>query len=124
MQFIKMQIEEMLAKMEKELTTVSARIQKSQAEEIERLASKKGTDKSAIIRELLATAIKNKKIEEALNQVQTKKITVWKAAEIADVTYREMLELLKTHNIPYPLSEEELRREIEEITTSTSKRHQ
>jgi predicted HTH domain antitoxin len=110
--------------MEKELTTVSARIQKSQAEEIERLASKKGTDKSAIIRELLATAIKNKKIEEALDQVQAKKITVWKAAEIADVTYREMLELLKTHNIPYPLSEEELRREIEEITTSTSKRHQ
>jgi predicted HTH domain antitoxin len=109
--------------MEKELTTVSARIQKSQAEEIERLASKKGTDKSAIIRELLATAIKNKKIEEALNQVQTKKITVWKAAEIADVTYREMLELLKPHNVPYPLSEEELRREIEEITTSTSKRH-
>ena len=110
--------------MEKELTTVSARIQKSQAEEIERLASKKGTDKSAIIRELLATAIKTKKIEEALDQVQAKKITVWKAAEIADVTYREMLELLKTHNIPYPLSEEELRREIEEITTSTSKRHQ
>jgi predicted HTH domain antitoxin len=110
--------------MEKELTTVSARIQKSQAEEIERLASKKGTDKSAIIRELLATAIKNKKIEEALDQVQAKKITVWKAAEIADVTYREMLELLKTHNIPYPLSEEELRREIEEITTSTSKHHQ
>jgi predicted HTH domain antitoxin len=111
--------------MEKELTTVSARIQKSQAEEIERLASKRGTDKSAIIRELLATAIKNKRIEEALSQVQAKKITVWKAAEIADVTYREMLELLKTHNIPYPLSEQELRREIEEITASTtSKRHQ
>jgi len=109
--------------MEEELTTVSARIQKSQAEEIERLASKKGTDKSAIIRELLATAIQNKKIEEALNQVQAKKITVWKAAEIAGVTYREMLELLKTHNIPFPLSEQELRREIEEIT-GTSKRHQ
>ena len=102
--------------MEEELTTVSARIQKSQAEEIERLASKKGTDKSAIIRELLATALQNKKIEDAINQVQAKKITVWKAAEIADITYREMLELLKTHNIPFPLSEQELRREIEEIT--------
>jgi len=109
--------------MEEELTTVSARIQKSQAKEIERLASKKGTDKSAVIRELLATAIQNKKIEDALHQVQTKKITVWKAAEIAGVTYREMLELLKTHNIPFPLSEQELRREIEEIT-GESKRHQ
>jgi len=107
---------------EEELTTVSARIQKSQAEEIERLASKRGTDKSAIIRELLATAIQNKKIEDALNQVQAKRITVWKAAEIAGVTYREMLELLKSHNIPFSLSEQELRREIEEIT-GESKRH-
>jgi len=41
---------------------------------------------------------------------------VWKAAEIAGITYREMLELLKTHNIPFTLSEQELRREIEEIT--------
>jgi len=112
--------------MEEELTTVSARIQKSQAKEIERLASKKGTDKSTVIRELLATAIQNEKIEDALHRVQTKKITVWKAAETAGVTYREMLELLKTHNIPFPLSEQELRREIEEITgtTATSKRHQ
>ena len=111
--------------MEKELTTVSARIQKSQAEEIERLASKKGTDKSAVIRELLATALQNAKIEDALNQVQAKKITVWKAAEIAGITYREMIELLKNRNIPFPLSEQELRREIEEITApSASKRHQ
>ena len=109
--------------MEEELTTVSARIQKSQAEEIEHLASKKGTDKSTIIRELLATALKNKRIEDALNQVQTRKITVWKAAEIADITYREMLELLKTHNIPFPLSEQELRREIEEITGTTKTSH-
>jgi predicted HTH domain antitoxin len=112
-----------LPMVEEELTTVSARIQKSQAEEIERLASKRGTDKSAVIRELLATALQNKRIEEALNQVQAKKITVWKAAEIAGITYREMLELLKTHNIPFPLSEQELRREIEEIT-GESKRHQ
>lgn len=108
--------------MEEELTTVSARIQKSQAEEIKRLASKRGTDKSAIIRELLSTAIQNKKIEDASNQVQAKKITVWKAAEIAGVTYREMLELLKTHNVPFPLSEQELRREIEEIISSSKRR--
>ena len=110
--------------MEEELTTVSARIQKSQVKEIERLASKKGTDRSAIIRELLATAIQNRKIEDASNQVQAKKITVWRAAEIAGVTYREMMEVLKTHNVPFPLSEQELRREIEEITGSASKRRQ
>lgn len=108
--------------MKEELTTVSARIQKSQAEEIERLASRKGTDRSAVVRELLASALQDRRIEDALNQVQARKITVWKAAEMAGVTYREMLELLKTHNIPFPLSEQELRREIEEITTGASRR--
>lgn len=108
---------------EEELVTVSARVKKSQAEEIGRLAAKKRVDKSAVIRELLATAIQQQKLEEALNQVRTKKITVWKAAEIAGVTYREMLQLLKTHNIPFPLSGAELQREIEEITSHTH-RHQ
>jgi len=98
-----------------EMVTVSARIQKSQMEEIERLAAKRGVDKSAVIRELLATAIHDQKVEEALNQVRTLKITVWKAAENAGVTYREMLGLLRTHNIPFPLSPGELRREIEDI---------
>jgi len=98
-----------------EMVTVSARIQKSQMEEIERLAAQKGVDKSAVIRELLATAIHDQKIEEALDQVRTLKITVWKAAENAGVTYREMLGLLKAHNVPFPLSIGELRREIEDI---------
>lgn len=108
---------------EEELVTVSARVQKTQAKEIERLAAQKGLDKSTIIRQLLTTAIQKQKIEEALDQVRTMKITVWKAAEIAGVTYREMLELLKTHNIPFPLSGAELQREIEEITGHTH-RHQ
>jgi len=98
-----------------ETVTVSARIQKSQMEEIERLAAQRGVDKSAIIRELLATAIHDQKIEEALNQVRTLRITVWKAAESAGVTYREMLDLLKARNVPFPLSPGELRREIEDI---------
>ena len=95
--------------------TVSARVRRSQAEEVERLAVKRGLDKSAIIRELLATAIREHKIREVLDLVRAKKVTVWKAAEMAEITYREMLELLRIHNIPFPLSIEELKREVEEI---------
>jgi len=98
-----------------ELVTVSARVRKSQADEVERLAAERGVDKSEIIRELLAIALKEQKLKEALNLVRAGKATVWKASEIAGVTYREMLELLRTHNIPFPLSKEELKREVEEI---------
>jgi len=98
-----------------ELVTVSARVRKSQAEEVGRLAAERGVDKSEIIRELLAIALKEQKLKEALDLVRAGKATVWKASEIAGVTYREMLELLRTHSIPFPLSKEELKREVEEI---------
>jgi len=101
--------------MVEELVTVSARVRKSQAQEVERLAAEKGVDKSEIIRELLAIALKEQKLKEALDSIRAGKATIWKAAEMAGITYREMLELLRTHNIPFPLSKEELKREVEEI---------
>ena len=102
--------------MSDELVTVSARVRRSQAEEVERLAAEKGVDKSEVLRELLTMALHEQRIKEALEQVRMGKSTVWKVAEVAGVTYREMLELLRSNNIPFPLSKEELQREAEEIT--------
>jgi len=59
--------------------------------------------------------LQEQKFKEALELVRAKKMTVWKAAEVAGVTYREMLAFLKTHNITFPLSENELRREVDEV---------
>jgi predicted HTH domain antitoxin len=101
--------------MVEEQVTISARIQRSLAEEVERLATKRSVDRSTILRELLANALKELRLKEAIELVRKREATVWRAAEMAGVTYREMLEQLKTSNIPFPLSEEELRREIEEI---------
>jgi len=101
--------------MAEELVTVSARIKRSQAGEVERLAAERGVDRSEIVRELLAIAIKEQKLMEALDSVRSGRSTVWRAAETAGITYREMLGLLKTHNIPFPLSKEELEREVKEI---------
>lgn len=95
--------------------TVSARIRGSQVEEVERLAARRGADKSAILRELIATGLREQRLSDALELVRARKITVWRAAEVADITYREMLAHLKAHNITFPLSEEELKREAEEI---------
>ncbi len=104
--------------MSEEMITVSVRIPKSQVREIEELAAKKGVDKSSIIRELLSSAIREEKLKEVLEQLRMRKITVWKAAKIVGVTYREMLNFLKIYNVSFPLSGEELRREIEEIIDS------
>ena len=99
------------------MITISARIDKEIVEEIERIVKKKGVDRSAVIRELLKIGIQEFKLKEVLELVRERKITVWKAAEIAGLTYREMLEELREHNVPFPITEEELARELEEISS-------
>jgi molybdenum-dependent DNA-binding transcriptional regulator ModE len=65
----------------------------------------------------MSTSVRNRRTQ-ILNQVRAMKITVWKAAKTAGITYREMLVLLKTHNVPFPLTSTELKQEIEELNGS------
>ena len=92
--------------------TISTRIDEELAKEIEKIVKERGTDKSAVIRELLYIGLKEYKLKKALELVREKKVTIWKAAEIAGLTYREMLEKLREHNVPFPITVEELAREI------------
>lgn len=98
-----------------ETTTISARIYRSQLEEIEKLARKRGIDRSDLIRKLLDCGLKTEKIQEAVELIRQRRITVWRAAEICGVSYRDMLELLKAHNVTFPLSAEELKQELGEL---------
>ena len=86
--------------------------------EIEEIARRKNIGRSAIIRELILEGLKVFKTKEVLDALRERKISVWRAAEIIGITYREMLELLKEHNIPFPLSSEEFLEELEEIERS------
>jgi len=98
-----------------ESVMISARIGRDLVEEIKKLASQKGVDKDSVIGELLSMAVRDEKLKEALELVRLRKITVWKGAKLAGISYRELLEELRARNIPFPLSEEELRNELEEI---------
>lgn len=98
-----------------ETTTISARIYKSQLREIEKLARKRRVDKSDALRRLIDEGLKQERLGEALKLVRAGKVTVWKAAEIAGVSYRAMLKALKSENVPFPLSAESLRAELGEL---------
>lgn len=98
-----------------ESVMISARIGRDLVEEIKKLASQKGVDKDSVIGELLSMAVRDEKLKEALELVRLRKITVWKGAKLAGISYRELLEELRARNIPFPLSEGELRNELEEI---------
>ena len=61
------------------------------------------------------TVITKKELIKTLDLLRPKKITVWRAAEIVGVSYREFLDILKEHDISFPISEEELLKEFDEI---------
>ena len=100
--------------MSEELVTISVRVRRDQAEEIDALAEERGVDRSSKMRELLAIALSEARLRTALDQLREGRVSVWRAAKLAGVTYREMLNAMREHNVPFPLSEDELRREIDE----------
>ncbi|MHA1251581.1 MAG: UPF0175 family protein [Promethearchaeota archaeon] len=57
-------------------------------------------DKSTYIRRLLNKSLSEEIINILCKQVGEKRISAWKAAEIAEISLRKMLDELKKRNIP------------------------
>jgi len=102
------------------LETVTARLPKKTLQEIERLAEKEKVDRSELIRRLLDAALQERRIEEALQAYREGKVTLWKAAEMAGLSLRAMIELTKAKKIPIPYTLEDLERDLEYVKRTTS----
>ena len=81
-------------------------------EEIEKLSKEEWIDKGTLIRKLIAESFREYKIKRALELYREGKVSLWKAAEIAGVTYREALEELKNRSIPFKYDLEDLEVDI------------
>lgn len=95
------------------MVTTSVRLPKEIVEEIERLSKEEGIDKGTLIRKLIVESLREYKIKRALELYREGKVSLWKAAEIAGITYREALEELKRRNIPFRYDLEDLEADIE-----------
>jgi predicted HTH domain antitoxin len=98
------------------MARISTRIPRSQLQEVERLALTRGLGKSAMVRELVDVGMREMRLKESLDLVRERKVSVWTAARIAGIDYRTMLTALRTNNVPFPLSERELERELRELS--------
>jgi predicted DNA-binding protein len=96
------------------VSTTSIRLNKDQEKEIEEYASRENVDKSTAIRKLVEIGLKEVKLQEALENVRKKKWTIWKSASYCDESFRSFLSIMKTNNIPFPISLDELRIELHE----------
>ena len=96
------------------MKTISMCLDEEIIEEIKEIAKNQGIARSEAVRKLLKIGISEYKMKEVLNSIRERKITIWKAAEITGITYREMLKKLKEYNISFPITKENLITEIEE----------
>jgi len=95
------------------MEAVTTRLPKELVDEIERMAEKERADRSEVIRRLLDEALRQKKIEGALSLYREGRATLWKAAEIAGLSLREIMELVKKNKIPVAYSVEDLDRDLD-----------
>lgn len=101
------------------LEAVTARFPRDMLREVERLAKKEKVDRSELIRRLLDFALQQKRIEEAVRAYQGGKVTLWKAAEMAGISLREMMELTRTKKIIVPYTLDDLKRDIRYVRRKT-----
>jgi len=94
---------------------VTARLRKELLKEIEEVAKEESVDRSSAIQRLLKIGLKEYKMEKALNLYRDGKVTLWKAAELAGVSLREMMEAIKARDIPYQFDLEALEEYVKEL---------
>jgi len=91
---------------------VSTRIPDSVARDLEEIEKEEKTDRATIIRRLLTRAIEQWKTERSLRLYQEGKVTLWRAARLAGVTLREMMEQAAKRGIQFKYTEKDLEEDI------------
>ena len=86
---------------------VSARFAKEDTELIEESAREEKTDKTTALKKIFALGAKQYRQEKAIKQYQEGRISLGKAAELANASLWEIMEKLKRRNIASCLEKED-----------------
>lgn len=95
--------------------TLSARLAEDEARKIDELAADLGLDRGALLKQLIRKGLKDIQTERALDAYRRGTITLSRAAEIAEVSLRDILLLLPEESIELNYDVRELQRDMENI---------
>lgn len=93
------------------MKVVTVRIEDKYFEDLEKIEKEEHADRAEIMRKLMAHSIKEWKIRKALQLLREQKVTMRKAAALAEVSYVEMLDLSSRSDINIGYGLEELRKD-------------
>lgn len=96
---------------------ISTRIPDEVARDLKEIEKEEKTDRATVVRKLLARAIEQWKTERALRLYREGKVTLWRAARLASITLREMMELATKQGIQFKYTAKDLEEDIKAALT-------
>ncbi len=90
------------------MKTISVRLPEQYLNEIEEACKQEVLDKGTMLRKLIGEALREYHVKKAFDLYADGKISLWKAARMAGLTYRGALEELKRRNITFRYEKEDL----------------
>jgi len=97
------------------MKTVTTRIPEDDEEALADLEEEMSADRSEVLRRLIRQGLNDWRKERALEQLRDHSITLRKAAELADVSYVEMLTLAAKEGIDVGYTTDDLERDLDRI---------
>lgn len=97
------------------MKVITTRVAEKYFKDLKKIEKEEKADRSEVIRKLLAKAIKEWKIKKALKSLRDHKVTIRKAAEIAEVTYVEIIDIASKAGIDIGYSTSELENDLKRI---------
>ncbi len=95
------------------MRTISIRLPEQYVQEIEEACKQEILDKGTMLRKLIGDALREYHIKKAFDLYTEGKISLWRAARMAGLSYRGALEELKKRNIPFRYEKEDLSSDID-----------
>ena len=97
------------------MKTVTTRIPSDDEELLSELETEMSADRSEVLRRLIRDGLEGWRKERALEKLREHEITLRGAAELADVSYLEMLTLAAEEGIEVGYTSDDLERDLERI---------
>ena len=95
--------------------TLSTRLGSDEAKKIDELAADLGLDRGALLKQLIRKGLKDIQTERALDAYRRGTITLSRAAEIAELSLRDILLRLPEESIELNYDVREIQRDLENI---------
>lgn len=97
------------------MKTVTTRIPEDDEDALAELEAELSADRSEVLRRLIRQGLDEWRTETALEKLEDHSVTLRRAAEIADVSYVEMLSLASEEGIDVGYTTEDLERDLDRI---------